>query len=74
MTIEDPTLEKLIEEITWPTPRPLLHDVGHEASYPIQVLPPIIQDAVTAYQQYGQQPLPLIACSALANISLVQVC
>lgn len=22
------------------------------------------------YQQYGQQPLPLIACSALANISL----
>ncbi|MBY0379690.1 MAG: DUF3987 domain-containing protein [Burkholderiales bacterium] len=38
--------------------------------YPIDSLPSIIKDAILAYQQYGQQPTPLIACSALANISL----
>src|SRR3990167_1154187 len=38
--------------------------------YPIDALPSVIQDAVSAYHKYGQQPLPLIACSALANVSL----
>src|SRR5207247_2212180 len=30
----------------------------------------IIRDAVTSYQAYGKQPISMIACSALANISL----
>ena len=38
--------------------------------YPIDSLPKIIRDAVLGYQEYGQQPLSLIACSALANVSL----
>lgn len=38
--------------------------------YPINALPAIIRNAVLSYQEYGQQPLPLIACSALANVSL----
>lgn len=62
--------QSLNSENNWPTPIPVLQDVEHEAPYPIHALPKIIQDAVTAYQKYGQQPLPLIACSALANVSL----
>jgi hypothetical protein len=40
----------------------------HFANY--SCLPPRTQNAVVSYQRYGQQPLPLIACSALANVSL----
>lgn len=29
-----------------------------------------MQQAVSIYQQYGQQPISLVACSALANLSL----
>ena len=38
--------------------------------YPTEALPAIIRHAVLNYHEYGQQPLPLIACSALANVSL----
>lgn len=38
--------------------------------YPLDALPPMIQDAVRCYHAYGQQPLPLVACAALANASL----
>lgn len=55
---------------SWSTPIPLLVDSEHLAPYPIRALPTVVQNAVAAYQQYGQQPLPLIACSALANVSL----
>ncbi len=40
------------------------------AIYPLNALPAIIQNAMTGYHKYGQQPIPLIACSALANVSL----
>ncbi|MBP9777721.1 MAG: DUF3987 domain-containing protein [Rickettsiaceae bacterium] len=55
--------------ITWQEPIPL-ENYQEFIPYPIDSLPKIIADAVIAYQQYGQQPLPLIACSALSNISL----
>ncbi len=54
----------------WPHPAPLIKPLAPETPYPVDALPSIIQKAVSTYQQYGQQPLPLIACSALANISL----
>lgn len=38
--------------------------------YPIQALPSIIKNAVVDFQNYGRQPIPLVASSALANISL----
>ena len=56
--------------IQWTKPLSLLPETEHTAPYPVEALPAIIRNAVTAYQQYGQQPLPLIACSALANASL----
>ena len=54
----------------WPEPEPLTAREA-ESPYPVDVLPPILRDAVTEYAQYGQQPLPLIAASALASTSLV---
>ena len=45
--------------------------VDTKNEYPIDALPKIIKNAVTSYQSYGQQPLSMIACSALASVSLV---
>jgi hypothetical protein len=59
------------KEISWSLPIPLINeDTSQSPPYPIDALPNIVRDAVVTYQQYGQQPLPLIACSALGNISL----
>jgi len=55
---------------TWRQPTPLSQISMPEIKYPIDALPPILQKAVMAYHQYGQQPLSLITNSALANISL----
>ncbi|MDQ5920138.1 MAG: hypothetical protein QG673_194 [Pseudomonadota bacterium] len=55
----------------WQLPLPLITNTDSpQQVYPIDSLPNIIKEAITTYQQYGQQPTPLIACSALANISL----
>ena len=52
-------------------PIPLITNIDNlQQAYPIDSLPYIIKEAIITYQQYGQQPIPLIACSALANISL----
>lgn len=54
----------------WNHPRPLLPALEPETQYPIDALPPMLRNAVTSYQHYGQQPVALVACSALANLSL----
>ena len=54
----------------WEAPVELTPEQTSQAPYPTDALPSIIRNAVNSYQQYGQQPLPLIACSALANVSL----
>lgn len=56
--------------IEWQPIIPLSSNSDPETPYPIDALPAILQKAVSAYKQYGQQPLSLIACGALANISL----
>src|SRR5438128_9035919 len=53
----------------WPDPEPL-GDAGAERPYPLDALPPILGDAVAEYQSYGQQPVPMVACSGLASASL----
>ena len=55
----------------WPDPEALGHALGESAPFPVEALPEIIRDAVTAYAAYGKQPLPMIASSALATVSLV---
>ncbi len=56
--------------IDWQEPVPLLHKHEKASPYPIQCLPSIIRNAVRAYHQFGKQPISLIACSALASVSL----
>jgi hypothetical protein len=58
------------QEVNWPDPEPLLEPAEAERQYPLDALPSIIAEAVKQYRAYGQQPLPLIACSALASVSL----
>lgn len=58
------------QNTSWPKPTLLQNEMEHITPYPIDALPSIIGNAVTSYQAYGQRPLPLVACSALANVSL----
>ena len=54
----------------WHQPTPL-SEINHpETAYPVDALPSVVQKAVISYHEYGQQPISLIANSALANISL----
>ncbi|HHF7373784.1 YfjI family protein [Legionella pneumophila serogroup 1] len=73
MTIEQNELEirnKSHQSFVWGQPIPLSPILAPDCPYPVDTLPSIVRKAVVDYQQYGQQPLPLIACSALANMSL----
>lgn len=66
-------LSYIHQEIEWQTPLEkniFLNPEKESAPYPVDALPSIIRNAVSAYHKYGQQPLPLIACGALANVSL----
>ena len=54
----------------WEKPRLLIPELAPNTPYPVDALPDIIKKPVLSYQQYGQQPLPMIASSALANLSL----
>lgn len=56
--------------ISWSQPIPLTHEYENSLPYPAQCLPRLIREAVIGYHQYGKQPISLIACSALATISL----
>jgi len=58
------------EEVHWPEPEPLFEPSEAEHAYPLDALPTIIAEAIDEYRAYGQQPLPLIACSALSSASL----
>lgn len=52
-------------------PLPLLPPDIEQLAYPTDALPPVMEAAVRVYQSYGQQPIPLVACSAMASASLV---
>src|SRR5262249_41643708 len=54
----------------WPEPMSLVAPREAETPYPINALPKVLRDAVVEYREYGQQPLPLIATSALSCVSL----
>jgi hypothetical protein len=54
----------------WQEPLPLTWESSQPRPYPVEALPPLIHDAVVSYQEYGQQPVALVATSALANVAL----
>jgi uncharacterized protein DUF3987 len=55
---------------TWLDPEPLSQPTEEERPYPLNAPPKIISAAVGEYRAYGQQPLPLIASSAIATVTL----
>ncbi|QDQ40183.1 DUF3987 domain-containing protein [Legionella geestiana] len=54
----------------WEYPVSLTPILAPDIPYPVHALPSILQQVVTSYQKYGQQPTALVACSAMANLSL----
>jgi hypothetical protein len=54
----------------WSDPLPLVPPAEEPRPYPIDALPPTLRDACVSYQAFGQQPMALVACSALASASL----
>lgn len=59
-----------IGQIPWPDPLPLDRQAAVSEAYPLDALPGTIGAAVQEYQSYGQQPIALVASSALAVVSL----
>jgi putative DNA primase/helicase len=66
--VSDSEAPKTLDD--WPDPEALGHPHGESEPFPVKALPEVIRNAVTAYAAYGKQPLPLIASSALATVSL----
>jgi hypothetical protein len=54
----------------WPEPKPLIPPLADPQPYPRDALSPVLRDAVAEYCQYGQQPVPIAAASALGAASL----
>jgi Protein of unknown function (DUF3987) len=54
----------------WPEPQPLIPPLADPAPYPLDALSPTLRGAVSEYGQYGQQPVPIAAASALSAASL----
>jgi hypothetical protein len=71
-TVENPALSisQKNKQDNWSRPVPLTTVLKNASPYPFDALPAILQQIVKAYHEYGQQPLPLVACGALANLSL----
>src|SRR5437667_706886 len=58
------------EEIEMPAPEPMTAPDDEPRPYPLDALPPTIRTAVSAYRSFGQQPIPLVASSALSVAAL----
>jgi len=59
----------------WPEPEPLNPaELTTAANFPVDALPDIIGEAVREYQAFGQQPMAMVASSALAAVSLACQC
>ena len=53
----------------WPDPEPLTEPLDL-LPYPVDALPPMLRDAVREAQAFVQAPMALVACSALAVLSV----
>jgi len=58
------------EEIEMRDPDPLIAPDEEPRPYPLDALSPTTRAAVSAYQLFGQQPIPLVASSALSVAGL----
>ena len=54
----------------WEEARPLDDEFGPAVPYPVDCLPAVLRKAVEHYQAFGQQPMSLVASSALSAVSV----
>ncbi len=54
----------------WPQLPADLNDVGPAIPYPVTAFPAIARNAIWEYQAFGQQPMAMVASSALAQMAL----
>ncbi|NVZ10643.1 DUF3987 domain-containing protein [Allochromatium humboldtianum] len=66
---EPPPADVHGEPDDWPTPGDLSAPIDGEP-YPLAAFPQAAQNAIREYAAFGQQPLPLIGSSALAQMAL----
>lgn len=66
---DEQSTETLLEEVNWPEPQSLFMKIAPEP-YPEDALPGIIRAAVEEVAEFVKAPLPLVASSALAAVSL----
>lgn len=68
--LESANIEAIIDATppidAWPEIISLEANSGTETPYPLEALPEIAARAVREYQLYGQQPVSMVACSALS--------
>ncbi|MEA2082829.1 MAG: DUF3987 domain-containing protein [Thermodesulfobacteriota bacterium] len=77
--LEAKEVEKIVASInraegarhTWLDPIPIGRSFEKPSPFPIDAVPKKIRNAIEEYRQFGQQPLALLASSALSVISLV---
>jgi hypothetical protein len=71
MITPDKTFNELAQDYcNMPEPIPLDANKENTLPYPVELLPDDVKETVLSYQEYGQQPLSMIATSALATLSL----
>ena len=66
---DTPKISGAAQAAEWPEPQPLAAKVEPEP-YPIDALPKTIQKAVQEVQTFTKAPIPLVASSALATVSI----
>lgn len=62
-------IQSSTEQTGWPEPEALARSTT-AAPYPVEALPKLIRLAVEEVQGFTKAPLAMVACSALANLSL----
>jgi len=62
-------IEKVNDDCVWPLPEKLIRSAA-EVPYPVDVLPEVIMNAVKEVQGFTKAPIAMVACSAMANLSL----
>jgi len=60
---------RILTETEWPEPEPLIPR-SDSRQYPIDALPDVIKDAVEEVAEFVKAPLPLVASSAIAALSV----
>ena len=68
--VESGVIEQSASSVSgWPEPEPLARSTM-SAPYPLEALPEVVRLAVLEVQGFVQAPIAMVACSALASLSL----